>query len=87
MLDRDRFVKDFIRQLFWTQTTDFDTTAFETEENKEIVNRAIDIARQQMPDILFIMKRVFGRDVFYCFAWVRITFIRIGVRTEGVGNG
>ena len=49
MLDRDRFVKDFIRQLFWAQTTDFDTTAFETEENKEIVNRAIDIARQQLP--------------------------------------
>ena len=49
MLDRDKFVKDFIGCLFWTQTTDFDTTSFETGENKEIVNRAIDIARQQLP--------------------------------------
>ena len=49
MRNRDRFVKDLIRSVFWTRTTDFDTTEFETDENKEIMNRAIDIARQQLP--------------------------------------
>ena len=49
MFDRDNLIKSLIKHLFWTQTLDYNTESFETEENIEIVNRAIDIARCQLP--------------------------------------
>ena len=52
MFDRDGLVKSLIKHLFWGQTLDFNTEMFETEENVEIVNRAIDIARCQLPTYL-----------------------------------
>lgn len=48
-MDRGKLVKDLIKSLFWTQTTDYNTSEHETPENIEIANRAIDIARQQLP--------------------------------------
>lgn len=49
MFKRCKLVRDLINHLFWTRSTDYKTEAFETDENIEIVNRAIDIARQQLP--------------------------------------
>lgn len=49
-MDRDILVKDLIRHLFWTQTVDFDTRPFETEENKILVNRVINIIFEHVRD-------------------------------------
>lgn len=46
---RHELVKDLIKHLFWGQTTDYNTTEFETDENIEIVERAINIAKCQLP--------------------------------------
>lgn len=48
-MNRDKLVKDLIKSLFWMRTTDYNTSDFETPDNIEIVNRAIDISRMQLP--------------------------------------
>ena len=48
-MNRDELIASLIKHLFWGQTTDYNTKSFETDENKEIVSRAIDIARCQLP--------------------------------------
>lgn len=41
--------KDLIKEVFWKQTTDYNTSAFETDGNKDIINIAINIAKCQLP--------------------------------------
>lgn len=48
-MNRNKLIQDLIKYLFWGKTLDFNTESFETPENIEIVNRAIDVSRQQLP--------------------------------------
>ena len=75
MFDRTKLVRDLISHLFWSRTTNYDTKAFETDENIEVVNRAIDIARQQLPRRLIYDERavymrcvrLFNMDAYYWY--------------------
>ena len=48
-MNNEHLIKAVIRHIFWTQTDDYDTTDFETAENREIASRIINIAKQQLP--------------------------------------
>ena len=76
-IDRDALVKSLIKHLFWTKTLDYDTSEFETQENIEVVNRAIDIAQQQLPQrSLWDEKAIYQRCVelfrLGAFEWYKV---------------
>ena len=73
---RPDLVKALIKHCFWGRNGCIDTRVYETPDNIAVVNRAIDIARQQLPrECLFDDRAVFQRcvtlfraDAFYWYA-------------------
>ena len=51
-MDMDALKKKLINHLFWAQTLDYNTSAFETPENLAVVEIAINIAKCQLPALM-----------------------------------